>query len=62
MKSKDLVNGKNHSGKESVEKEVKASQMERKAEPADIIWVKNRGGSWWPAQVRIALGFFIDAL
>ncbi|GMN40132.1 hypothetical protein TIFTF001_009368 [Ficus carica] len=46
MKSKDLANGKNHVGKTSVE-EIAANQVK----PADIIWVKNHGGSWWPAQV-----------
>lgn len=46
MKSKDLANGKNHVGKTSVE-EVAANHVK----PADMIWIKNYGGSWWPAQV-----------
>ncbi|XP_024028820.1 uncharacterized protein LOC21391095 [Morus notabilis] len=50
MKSKELANGKNHVRKKSVE-EVAANQLERKVKPADIIWVKNHGGSWWLAQV-----------
>lgn len=53
MKSKELANGKNHVRKKSV-MEVAANQLERKVKPADIIWVKNHGGSWWPAQVCAA--------
>lgn len=56
MKSKALANGKIHVRKESIE-EVADNQLGRKVivNPSDIIWVKNRGGSWWPGQVRLPL-------
>lgn len=58
MKSKDLANGKNHVVKGSIE-EVADNHLGRKVcfKPSDIIWVKNRGGSWWPGQVYLALEF-----
>ncbi|KAK2659899.1 hypothetical protein Ddye_006432 [Dipteronia dyeriana] len=33
------------------EKKVKATQLEGNVALGDLIWVKLRGGSWWPAQV-----------
>lgn len=52
MKSQDLANGeKSSNGKKEVEED---SPMERNFKAGDIIWVKNRGGLWWPAQVRVS--------
>ncbi|KAF4360117.1 hypothetical protein CsatB_007626 [Cannabis sativa] len=52
MKSKDLANGKDHVSKEST-KGVAVNQcgIMVRINPLDIIWVKNRRGSWWPGQV-----------
>lgn len=52
MKIKDLANGKDHVRK-GCREEVANNHLGKKVyfKPADIIWVKNRGGSWWPGQV-----------
>lgn len=56
MERKCLENGKSHVSKEGGE-EVSANQLGVGVKPADIMWVKIQGGSWWPAQVYVMLFF-----
>lgn len=49
MKGKRLASSKSHVVKE--EEEKAADQLRGKVMPGDLIWVRLRGLSWWPAQV-----------
>ncbi|TXG52678.1 hypothetical protein EZV62_021847 [Acer yangbiense] len=50
IRAKQVAGGESHNG-DGGEKKVKARQLEGNVGLGDLIWVKLRGGSWWPAQV-----------
>ncbi|KAH9626085.1 hypothetical protein KSS87_012420 [Heliosperma pusillum] len=50
MKRKAFANGESHAEENGTDGAL-ANSSNAEFGPGDVIWVKHKGGSWWPAQI-----------